>query len=303
MKQLFTLVGLCCVVSLLATPVFAQGISVQDDLGNTITLAQPAQRIVSLAPAITEVLFDAGAGERVVGTVEYSDYPAQAKQIPRVGRHNALDLERIISLRPDLVIAWDSGNPKHQVKRLQQLGLTVFRSEPRQLSTIAETLRRFGRLAGTQAQAEEGAQQFLQRYHALEAQYQNRPTLRVFYQIWDRPLMTLNGEHVVSEIIKLCGGVNVFATLPTLSPTVTTEAVIAANPQVIIATSTDRTLPRSLLRWRQWRQVPAVQHNNLFAIHPDIISRHTPRILDGVQRLCEILDAARLNIGAEYAEP
>lgn len=271
----------------------AATISVQDDTGKTITLTQPALRIVSLAPNITELLFDAGAGNRVVGAVEFSDYPAQAKAIPRIGRHNALDLERIVSLKPDLVIAWDSGNPKHQVQRLQQLGLTIYRSEPRRLKAIAETLRRFGRLAGTVNQANVQAQQFMQRYQALVDEYQNRTDINVFYQIWDQPLMTLNGQHIVSEVISLCGGDNVFADLPMLSPTVSTEAVIEANPQVIIAASAGKTASASLQHWRQWTKLTAVQHDNLFSIDSNIIHRDTPRILDGMKRMCEILDEAR----------
>ena len=291
-----TLLALCLVTTGLTAAANAQasdGVSVQDDMGNTVTLAQPAQRIVSLAPNITEMLFAAGAGDKVVGTVEFSDYPAWAKRIPRIGRHNALDLERIISLKPDLVIAWDSGNPKHQVQRLQQLGLTVFRSEPRHLSNIADTLRHFGQLADTPLQAEASARQFMQRYRMLMAQYQHRPLISVFYQIWDQPLMTLNGKHMVSEVIELCGGDNVFADLPTLSPTVSTEAVIAANPQVIIAVTAGKNPPASLRHWRQWPQLPAVQHDNLFVIEADIINRDTPRILDGMKRMCELLDEAR----------
>lgn len=275
-------------------------ISVTDDAGIRVSLAKPARRIISLAPHITELLYDIEAGDALVGVVEYSDYPEAARKLPRIGRHNALDLERIMSLQPDIVIAWQSGNPRHQVEQLRELGLLIYYSEPRHLAAIANTLRQLGTLTGRQVEADMSAQSFMQRYSRLQQGYaavsSGHKPVTVFYQTWDQPLMTLNGEHIVNEVIELCGGRNIFADLPILSPTVTKEAVITANPDVIIASSIEAGTAQALTQlsqWQQWSAIRAVQLNNLFVIHPDIIHRYTPRILDGVETLCGFLEQAR----------
>ncbi|MDH3901070.1 MAG: cobalamin-binding protein, partial [Gammaproteobacteria bacterium] len=209
-------------------------ISVVDDAGQQITLERPAQRIVSLAPNITELVFAAGAGGRLVGVSEYSDYPDAARSIRRIGGGSGLDLEAIAGLRPDLVIAWQSGNPSQPVKRLLELGFTVFISEPRHLQDITESLRRFGRLAGTDAVAARQSSDFEHRHEQLKRRYSDQEPVSVFYQVWDRPLMTVNGQHLISDVIRMCGGRNVFAELPALAPQITIEAVLAANPEVIV---------------------------------------------------------------------
>ncbi|NNG12071.1 MAG: cobalamin-binding protein, partial [Halobacteria archaeon] len=225
---------------------------VTDDAGSRLVFEQPAQRIVSLAPHITELLFAAGAGEAVVGVSEYSDYPAAAAGLPRISGGNGLDLEAIVGLQPDLVIAWQSGNPPHQVRRLQQLGLQVFVSEPRRLEDVVTSLERFGRLAGSPARAHEQANVFRQRHAALIQRYARRATVSVFYSIWQRPLMTVNGEHLISDIIRLCGGRNVFAALPGLAPQISVEAVLVADPQVIIAGGGEEELSGLFEMWEHW---------------------------------------------------
>lgn len=268
-------------------------ITVTDDLGRTVTLAKPAARIVSLAPHTTELLFAAGAGERVVGAVAYSDYPPEAKSIPRVGGYSRLDYERILSLSPDLVIAWASGNEEAAIERLRNLGLTVYVSEPRHIADIARALRRFGRLAGTMAAAEAAADMFERRHQALRARYANQPDIGVFYQIWKDPLMTVNGEHLIARVIQLCGGHNVFADLPTLAPTISVESVIAADPEVIVASGMGNERPQWLDDWKQWPSIEAVERDNLYFVPPQLIQRHSPRILDGAERLCRQLHEAR----------
>jgi len=264
-----------------------------DDTGQEITLAQPARRIVSLAPNITELVFAAGAGDRLVGVSEYSDYPDAAQRIPRIGGGNGLDLEAIVGLAPDLVIAWKSGNPPRYWQRLRALGLTVFVSEPRHLQDIADTLRRFGVLAGTEVTAARQASEFEQRYSRLSQHYSKRTPVRVFYQVWGRPLMTVNGEHLISDVIRLCGGRNVFAKLPTLAPQITIEAVLAANPEVIVAGSGNEPAEAVLSKWKRWSELSAVAHDHLFVIPRELMVRQTPRILQGAEQLCSILDAVR----------
>ncbi len=278
---------------LLALPLLAQaaGISVRDDAGRTVSMPHPAQRIVSLAPHATELLFAAGAGSRVVGVVEYSDYPPAATRLPSVGSGIALDLERILQLKPDLVVAWHSGNSAAQVARLEQLGIPVFESEPRNFDTIASSLERLAHLAGTDATGERAAQAFRARLDSLRAAYRGRTPVSVFYQIWNKPLMTLNGAHLVSHALQVCGGRNVFAGLPQLTPTVSVEAVLKADPDAIVVSG--RPQGADLADWRRFGMLKAVAHGNLFAVDGGLLNRAGPRVLDGVEQLCADLDQAR----------
>ncbi|OGI51714.1 MAG: cobalamin-binding protein [Candidatus Muproteobacteria bacterium RIFCSPHIGHO2_02_FULL_65_16] len=266
---------------------------VPDDAGATVVLAAPARRIVSLAPHVTELLYAAGAGGYVVGAVDYSDYPEAAKRIPRVGGYTGLDLEAIVALRPDLIIAWQSGNPPSQVERLRALGLAVYVSEPRHIEDVATNIERLGRLAGTADAALRAARAFRQRHEALRRRYAARPAVTVFYQIWDRPLMTVNGKQLISDVIHLCGGRNVFADLPILAPTVDVEAVLAADPEAIVASGAGAARPEWFDAWRRWPQLRAVRRDNLFVVPPDVLQRHGPRILDGAEHLCADLETAR----------
>jgi len=278
---------------LLQHPPAWSGITVTDDSGYSITLEKPARRIVSLAPHITELLFAAGAGEVVAGTSEFSDFPQAALSIPRISGGGGLDLEAIVALQPDLVIAWQSGNPAVQINRLRALGLPVYLSEPRALEDIAHSIEDFGALAGTGAEASRQAQAFRQRLALLQHRYAQRAAVGVFYQVWQRPLMTVNGTHLISDVIRLCSGRNVFADLPLLAPQVTTEAVLAANPDVIVVAAGDESSPDWLDEWRRWPELAAVRHEHLYAIPRDLLVRHTPRILDGAEQLCRLLERVR----------
>lgn len=275
-----------------AAPAMA-GIAVTDDTGRTVRLDDPAERIVSLAPHVTETLFEAGAGDRIVATVNHSDYPPAAEDIPRIGGYDRVNIERILDLDPDLVIGWESGNAQAQIKRLQDLGLTLYISEPRELSTIAESLERFGRLAGTGDTAREAARRYRQRLAGLRARYADREPIEVFYQIWNNPLMTINDDHLISDVIRGCGGTNVFRDLAKIAPRVSTEAVVMRDPQVIIASGMGEERPEWLDNWKQWSELRAVANGNLYFIPPQYLQRHTPRILIGMERLCEQLVEAR----------
>ena len=262
-------------------------VEVRDDYGHVVSLRGPARRIVSLAPHLTELLYAAGAGAQVVGALEHSDYPPEARSVPRVGSEAGIDIEALIGLRPDLVVAWPNAGSVRTVNRLAQLGLPVFRSEPRELADIARTLERFGVLAGTAERANQAAEAFRERARTLEAHYSGGPKVRVFYQVWDRPLITVNGDHVISKVMRMCGGENVFAALPLIAPQIDREAVVSANPQVIISSGA------SLEGWKAFPGLAAVKNAHLYAIAPDLIQRHTPRLLDGAERLCVLLERAR----------
>lgn len=268
-------------------------ILVGDDTGQTLRLKQPARRIVSLAPHITEMVYAAGAGHRLVGATAYSDYPEAAKKVPLVGGYSALDLEAIVALKPDLVIAWETGNSAAHVAKLKSLGLPVFMNQPRRIEDVAASLERIGELAGTVDAARNAASAFRSRHANLKARYGGRPRVRMFYEIWNTPLRTINGEHLISDVIRLCGGENVFSSLPQLAPAVTVEAVLAANPEVIVASGMGESRPEWLDQWKQWRSLDATARDNLYFVPPELMQRHTPRILDGAQQLCGHLETAR----------
>lgn len=264
-----------------------------DDGGREVRLAAPAKRIVTLAPHTTEILYAAGAGDRLVGTVEYSDYPPAAQKVARVGSYARLDLEAIVALKPDLVIAWESGNPGGQVDKLRALGLTVYSSQPNRMDDVAAQLTRFGQLAGSEATANAAAAAFRQRLAQLRAEHAGKPPVRVFYQIWKAPLMTVGGPQIISDTIRLCGGENVFGKLEQMSPTVSVEAVLAADPEAIVASGMGDSRPEWLDDWSKWTRLTAVRRGNLFHINPDLMQRHTPRLLDGAAQLCAALEIAR----------
>ena len=265
----------------------------KDDTGQEIRLKAPAQRIVTLAPHAAESLYAAGAGDKLIGTVEYSDYPPAAKKVPRVGGYSRIDMEAVAALKPDLVIAWQSGNNMTQVEKLKALGLTVYVSQPNKMADVADQLERLGQLAGTEATANAAAASFRKRLETLQTANASKPKVRVFYQIWKSPLMTVGGPQIISDAIRLCGGDNVFGNLGQMAPTVSVEAVLEADPEAIIATGMGDAKPEWLHDWDKWTRMTAVKRGNLFHINPDIMQRHTPRILDGAEKLCAHLDVAR----------
>lgn len=277
-------------------------LSVTDDSGARLEIAHPAARIISLAPHATELIYAAGGGDRLVGAVDYSDYPDAAKRVPRVGSNSALDLEKILALRPDLIVVWRHGNAGRQIEALKRLHIPLFFSQPEHLEDISATLRKLGILFGTQTRANQAAADFDARLAALRQQYAGRPTVTVFYQVWRAPLMTLGGKQIVSDVIRLCGGRNVFEDLPELAPTVSTEAVLAKAPQAIITPSFGTTVSatplESLEAWRRWPQIPAVRAGNLFLVKGDLLNRPGPRMIDGAEALCGDLDQARIRLKA-----
>ena len=286
-------------VSMLFLPAFTHGgtsITVVDDIGRAVRLEQPAERIVSLAPHITENLFAAGVGGQVVGAVTYSDYPTEAGEITRVGGYDNFDIETILSLQPDLVVAWKEGNQYPQVERLMKLGLTVFVNEPSRLEDVAADIIRFGILGGREDQARTVAQEFIAGLSRLRNEYSGLEKVTVFYQVWPNPLITVTDRQIIGNVIRLCGGSNIFAGLDTPTPQVGKEAVLTENPDTIIVSGMNEARPDWLDEWEQWSFLKAARYGNLFFINPDIIQRHTTRILLGSRQLCEILEQARKNI-------
>jgi len=281
-------------LALLLFSVSAQAaVSVVDDAGQRVTLARPAQRVISMAPHVTELLFAAGGGPRIVGAMNYSDYPAAARSIPLIGSNSQIDIERVIAMKPDLLIVWQSGNTARQIAQLQGLGIPVFHSEPRKLDEVATSLLRFGQLLGTEPVARAAAGAYQAKLAALRTRYAQRPPVTVFYQAWDSPLYTLNGEQIASDAIRACGGRNIFAELKTVAPQVGVEAVVQTDPEAIVGGKLYTPQDRGLSIWQPYKGMTAVRRNNLFTLDEELLTRPGPRVVDGAAALCQRLEEAR----------
>lgn len=273
---------------------------VQDDRGRRLRLAAPATRIISLSPHLTEIAFAAGVGVRLIAVSEYSDYPPEARRLPRVGDGARVDIERILTLKPDLVLAWKSGNQAGDIARLERLGIPVWVSEPSRLADISRLLRDVAILAGDAAAGERVAGDFERALENLRRRSRGnssgdsstREPLRVFYEIWHQPLLTVNGAHMISDAISLCGGKNVFADVPVLTPAVSLEAVLAARPEIVLGGGSSGGETDFVSRWRR-APIAALRGMPLSYIDPDRIQRQSPRILDGIGAICARIGAAR----------
>jgi len=280
-----------CACTLLVTDANAEVVA-EDDFGRQVKLAEPAGRILSLAPHNTENLFSAGAGEKIVGVVEYSDYPAAAEKILSVGTHVQFNLEAIVSLKPDLVVAWQGGNNREALTQVERLGIAVYYSEPRTFADIIENIKELARLAGTESDIDPLVHSISQNIEKSRATFSSRPEVGIFYQVWTAPLMTLNGDHFLTRVLEVCGAVNLFADLPIIAPRVNIEAVIKANPDAIITGMVDGMKPDMSI-WQDWKSVNAVNNEHFIFVDSDVMHRHTLRMLHGIESLCQQIDHVR----------
>ncbi|QJR00636.1 cobalamin-binding protein [Halomonas sp. PGE1] len=264
-----------------------------DDRGREVCLDAPASRIAALSPGATELTWAAGAGEKVVAVVAYSDYPPEAREVQSVGSHTRMDLETLVSLAPDLVIGWITGNPAEQLETLEALGLPVFMIEPRTVEGVASAIERLARLAGSEAAGDAEAARFREGMAELAERHAEAEPVSVFYQVWDEPLMSVNDEHLIGQVVTLCGGVNVFGELSRLVPRLDDESVLAADPEAIIAGGMGEENRHWLVHWEQYPGLTAVASDNLFFVPPSLIQRPTPRLLEGSRILCDKLEVAR----------
>ncbi len=261
--------------------------------GDTLNLAVPVERIITLAPSLSELVFAAGAGERLIAVVEYSNFPQEVKTLPLVGNAFRIDLERIIELEPDLVIAWKSGNPQSALQKLEQLGMLVWQIEIGRPDEIADTLQDISRAAGTEVHGLSAARLFRDRLDGLRREYKDKPSLEYFFQISAQPLYTINGQHLISHGLEICGGQNIFSELATLAPQVSRESVLLANPQVLLATEIDGAAT-SLDVWLDWPRLDAVHNKAMLYLPSDEISQSTPRFLDSIELACQLMDEVRM---------
>lgn len=269
----------------------AQPVHVTDARGTVVRLAQPAQRIITLTPHLTELVYTAGAGDRLAGVARFSDYPPQAKRLPVVSDAAQFDLERMLLLQPDLILAWQGGTPPETVARIERAGVPVFVAAAARLADIPRSIEAIATLAGTLRASAATRTRLHADLRELAATIRPGPPVRVFYEIWPRPLMTVSNAHVISEIIDLCGGTNVFGALPVLTPEVSREALLAAQPEVVLGGSSAEAAPQFRARWAG--MPPPLNSLPVYQIPPDLIQRPTPRLLQGARLVCAHLDAVR----------
>jgi len=295
----------CALALLLALACLARDVAatqVVDDAGRRVTAPGRGARVITLAPSLTELVYAVGAGDSVVGTVSRSDYPAAARALPRIGDFERFDIERIVALKPDLVLAWNHGNPGRELAQLEAAGLTLYYLEPKRLDEVPLALERVGDLLGRETEGRRRAAALRTEIDELRRRHATAPPVTVFYQAWASPLMTLNGRQIVSDVIALCGGRNVFADLPQLVPQLSVEAVVVADPEAMLTAREDSgggigpvrdPAAAAFARWQPQRRLVAVRRGWLYTLPGDAITRQGPRIVDGARAVCQALDEVR----------
>jgi iron complex transport system substrate-binding protein len=268
-------------------------IALRDDRGTEVVLAGPATRIVALAPHLAEIAFAAGAGAKLVGVSAHTDHPADAAKLPVISDATHVDFEALALLKPDLVLAWRSGSRARDVAQLEAARLSRVLHRGGDAAGRPRLVRAFGRLAGTSAIADRRAGEIEAQLDALRSRHAGRPEVRVFYEIWHEPLMTVNGRHIVSGMLALCGGTNVFADAKPLTPVISREQVLAANPDAILLSAPPDQARETADSWRQFKTLRAVQRNQLHAMDPALVNRMGPRVVEGAEAICGTLERVR----------
>lgn len=263
-----------------------------DDAGHRFQVTKAA-RIVTLTPHFTELVFSVGAGDRIVATVDFADYPEAAKTLRNIGGYAGFNIEAIVALQPDLILYWPAGNPARDIERLRSLGLPLFALNTTSLEDIAQDVRLIGELTGQVENGKKLADDFLRTVDQLRQANAQKRRLKVFYQLWHQPIISQNKASFISQIIELCGGENIFAQLPMISPQISVDAVLAANPDVIIASGVANQRPSWLDDWQRYPSLKAIKNQQLYFTNPDWVQRPSLRVQQGAQQLCEMLDQAR----------
>ncbi|MBO1270923.1 MULTISPECIES: cobalamin-binding protein [Shewanella] len=262
-------------------------------LADVATPADVAKRIVALSPHTVELLYAIGAGEEIIATTDFANYPDAAKQIPRIGGNYGVQLDKLLALSPDLVVVWGDGNQAQDIARIRQLGLPLYISAPHTLQDVTKDLLQLGKLTGHEAKAAQVAATYQRQLQAIQQHNASKTPVKVFYQLWSNPLMTVANGSWMQQLLQVCRGDNVFADAATAYPQVSLEAVLMRQPQVIIKTA-ETGNPQSL-NWQQWPEIPAVKNQQIYTIDADLLQRPTPRLVQGLTQLCQVLDRARSN--------
>jgi len=256
---------------------------------------KPAQRIIALSPHSVELLYAIGAGDKIVATLEYSDYPKAAKAIPRIGSFAGVQIEKLVEFQPDLVVGWKSGNKTSDLDKIKSLGFNLVYTQPSNINGIFSDLEKLGELTGRQKSAKSVIDNMKHRYQLIQQKYEKAQTINVFYQLWHDPLQSVGGDSWIESLIKDCGATNIFRDSHSPYPMISMESVIVKNPDVIIIPNHSGSSGEELGFWSKWTEIAAVKSNNIFTIDSDLLHRFSPRALDGLQILCEKIDKARQN--------
>lgn len=250
-------------------------------------------RIVALAPHIVEMLFEIGVGEQIVGTVEYADFPEAANAIPRIGGYYGMQVEKILALKPDLIFSWESGNKTTDIEQLKRLGLKIIYSQPDRIDDVATELRYFGNLVNESHKAELAATRFEKKLAKIRALNINKQPIKVFYQLWPEPMMTINKSTWIHQLVEICQGINVFANNPTDYPQISIENVMVAQPELIIIPDEKSKKVQPKVQWQNWPEIPAVKASAFIHVNADLLHRFSTRMLNGVENMCSKIDKTR----------
>lgn len=256
-------------------------------------LADRPLRIVALAPHIVENLYAIGAGDLIVGTLDYADYPQEATKIERIGGYNGISIEKLLMLKPDMVIAWKNGNQAEDLAQIKRLGIELYLSDPRFIEGVASEILKLGQITGHIEQSKQVAETFTAKLNAIKVTQKDKTTLTGFYQLWPEPMMTVSKNTWINQLIETCQVTNVFANSDTDYPQISIENVIVTKPQVIIIPDekTKRVMPT--VNWQQWPEIPAVKYEQFISVNADLLHRFTPRMLDGLAQMCDKVDISR----------
>lgn len=276
---------------------------VRDDTGATVRVPSQSCRIVSLAPGTTAMLFAVGAAPCLVGTIAHSDEPKEAASIPVIGDAETLDFERLLALRPTVVVVAVDVVQRVRIDRLRSLGIPVYEVHVTSLAQMPESLRRLGELTATESVARERSAAYSRQLADIAASYRSRAPLRVLYQIWDKPIYTIGGQHVITDALRLCGAVNVFADLSTAAPAVTREAAVLRNPDLILVSAPPQAAAEWIAEWQHYPALAAVRSGKVMAYADERMDRMGPSVVDATASLCTLIDRARTAPTAAPATP
>ncbi|MFK0569716.1 cobalamin-binding protein [Endozoicomonas sp.] len=279
---------------------------VKDMSDRSVCLNTRSPKIISLSPGSTELLFAAGAGDRVIAVDQHSDFPEAVKKLPNVGGYPNVNIEAIVAMKPDLVVVWTAGNSQKIIRQLESIGISTFHIDVVDFAGIERAIRSLGQVAGTEKEAGRVVDEFSTRLKALQSNYGQREPVSVFFEIWRSPLMTVGNEQVIDDVISLCGGQNIYGDVSERVPEIGIESLISRNPQVIIGSDprgdTPETRKDLMNYWSQWENLQAVRKQQLFSVPSDVIARPTPRMLDGAEMICRQLQAVRTGSGSSRSD-
>lgn len=256
-------------------------------------IADKPLRIVALAPHIVENLYAIGAGDLIVGTLDYADYPQEATKIERIGGYNGISIEKLLMLKPDMVIAWKSGNQAEDLAQIKRLGIELYLSDPSSIEGVASEILKLGQITGHIEQSKQVAETFTAKLNAIKVTQKDKTMLTGFYQLWPEPMMTVSKNTWINQLIETCQVTNVFANSDTDYPQISIENVIVTKPQVIIIPDEKSKRVMPTVNWQQWPEIPAVKYEQFISVNADLLHRFTPRMLDGLAQMCDKVDVSR----------